>query len=157
MEIINGVVIPSALAVLLSLLLCPLSARVSRVTGAIDQPDGVRKINTVPIPRLGGLGFFTAFFIAVTPLLPSGERAIYALLSGGAVIVAAGVADDTYSISPALKLIMQIAAAAVGVSIMGIPEEYSFFGLFSISPPTVLSFIIATVRIVFSINAVTCK
>ena len=154
MEVINGVVIPSALSLLLSLLLCPVTARISGTIDAIDRPDGIRKINTVPIPRLGGLGFFTAFFISVIPLLPSGERAIYALLAGGAVIVAAGVADDTYSISPFAKLLMQIAAAAVGVSILGIPEEYSFLGIFSISPPAAVSFIIATVRIVFSINAV---
>ena len=154
MEIINNIIIPSALAFMLSLLLCPLSARLSRVTGAIDYPDGVRKINKVPIPRLGGIGFFLAFFVSVLPLLPEAENALFALLSGGAIIVAGGVVDDTYSIPPLIKFILQVAAAAVGVCLMGIPTEYSFLGLIRISPPATLSFIIATVRIVFSINAV---
>lgn len=153
-ETVNGIIIPSAMALLLSFLLCPISARLSRVIGAIDQPDGIRKIHTLPVPRLGGIGFFTAFFVSSLSLLEAAESTLFALLAGGSIIVAGGIADDAYSISPPVKLLIQISAAAVGVSLMGVPSEFSFLGLFTIALPRAISFIVATVRIVFSINAV---
>ena len=49
-------------ALALSLLLTPLVRHIATVVGAIDLPGG-RKIHTRPIPRLGGVSVFIAFFL----------------------------------------------------------------------------------------------
>ena len=53
----------SALSLIISYLLTPLTVRLSYATGALDRPDGVRKIHLNDTPRLGGLAFFLAAFI----------------------------------------------------------------------------------------------
>lgn len=154
METVIAIIIPAAMALFLSLLLCPAAARLSTVIGAIDMPDGNRKINSKPMARLGGVGFFIAFFTAAALTFDLGDQYIFTLLAGGAIIVASGVADDTHSLPPIVKLILQFAVAALAVISLGAPRDFSFLGLFSIPLPLPLGFLIALVRIVFSINAV---
>lgn len=154
MELISSLLIPAALALLLSVLLTPATIRLAGITGSIDLPDGNRKLHSLPTARLGGLGFFTAFLISV--LLSSKNLYGYhaALLTGGAVIVAGGVLDDTHNLNPILKLVLQLAAALVGVASLGIPSEFSFLGLFKIPLAAPVGLIIAVIRILLSINAV---
>ncbi len=154
MQFTPGLLIPAVLALLLSTLLTPATIRLAGITGSIDLPDGKRKLHSTPTARLGGLGFFTAFLLSVL----FSSRTLYgypaALLTGGAVIVAGGVLDDTHSLNPFAKLILQIAAALVGVASMGIPTEFSFLGILRIPLAAPLGLVFAITRIVFSINAV---
>lgn len=148
------VLIPSAMALMLSLLLCPASARLSALTGAIDMPDGGRKLNTVPMPRLGGLGFFLAFLISSLFYVSISDPTATALLAGGSIIVASGVIDDTFGLTPPVKLILQLSSAAVGVLALGAPRALSLLGIITIPLSAPLGFIFALFRTVFSINAV---
>ena len=109
---------------LISLALTPMTVPLCRVIGAIDIPDGRRKINEYPTPRLGGLGFFFAAFIILLPLAAKDAHAA-ALLAAGSLLVAGGIADDTYSLSPFFKLLIQIACAISVISFIGIPKEFS--------------------------------
>lgn len=136
-----------------TLILTPLSNRLSRITGAIDRAGDERKIHTRDTPRLGGLAIFFSFFVFSLVALPFSET-LAAILSGGALIVAAGVADDTYGIPPLPKLVLQLAAAAIAAVFLPLPTVFSVFGLIKFTVPASAAFVLAMIRIVFMINAV---
>ncbi len=155
-------IILSALSFTLSYLLTPLTARLSLTVGAIDHPDGKRKIHKSPTPRLGGLAFFFAAFSAVAffvlhegiSLSAPESGFICAILAGGALLAAGGVADDTFTLSPIGKLILQIAAAFVAVVFLPLPPYLSFFGIIRIPLSGAVGYLFMLVRMVFTVNAV---
>ncbi len=154
MENLALLLISGGAAFLLSYALSPATVKISRLIGAIDTPDGGRKINTHPVPRLGGLGFFTAFFLVSTLFLGTKNPTVSALLSGGALIVAGGVADDAGNLPPRVKLLFQIIAGTAALLIIDTPSSISFFGLFSAELPLPIGFAFSLFRIVFTCNAV---
>jgi UDP-GlcNAc:undecaprenyl-phosphate GlcNAc-1-phosphate transferase len=97
---------------LLSFLLTLAVMRFSRLTGALDFPDFGRKVNTVPIPRLGGVGFFLAFYSALALMLATSEssdmRVTTALLTFSPLSLLFGAADDLFSLPAPLKLLSQL-------------------------------------------------
>ena len=143
----------AAIAFGIAYLFTPATIPLCKKIGAIDMPDGVRKINVYPTPRLGGLSFFLACFATLIPAAAENGY-VAALLSGGAIIVAGGVADDVFDMPPKFKLFVQIAAALVTVSFIGLPEEFSFFGIFRIALVGPVGFLFVVIRLIFTINAV---
>ncbi len=143
----------AAIAFGISYLFTPATIPLCRRVGAMDIPDESRKINTVPMPRLGGLAFFLSCFIVLFPFA-SESRTVAALLSGGAVIVAGGVADDVFNVSPGIKLLIQTLAAFVTMSFIPMPSEFSFFGFFRISLSGIFGFLFVLTRLIFTVNAV---
>ncbi len=146
-------IIIAALAFALSYLITPLTIPLCKTTGAIDMPDGIRKVNTVPTPRMGGLGFFIASLIILFPFIGENDS-VAALLCSGAILVAGGVADDTFNISPKIKFFIQILAALVVIAFIGIPDEFSFLGIIRIPLFGFLGFSFTLFRMIFTINAV---
>ena len=96
-------------ALALSWLLVPLTERLARRVGAIDQPRE-RSLHRIPTPKLGGLAILAGTVTAIALFLPwvSSTRA---LIAGALLIAAVGVADDLFELGAAPKLIGQIAAA----------------------------------------------
>ncbi|MBQ5759458.1 MAG: undecaprenyl/decaprenyl-phosphate alpha-N-acetylglucosaminyl 1-phosphate transferase [Schwartzia sp.] len=98
-------------------------------TGAYDAPDA-RKVHEHPIPRIGGLGIYIAFMAAV--LLVNGiygrngeiEHGILGILAGGTVIVLVGLIDDYKNLPAKVKLLGQIAAAAVTVVLFDVRIDF---------------------------------
>ena len=141
------------LAFSISFILTPLTIPLCHALGAIDKPDGKRKINTLPTPRLGGLAFFAVFFIFAAPFATK-DRFTAAILSAGSILAAGGFADDVFNLPPRLKLSIQFASALVAISIAGIPESLSFFGIVSFKLGGVLGALIAVFKMLFTANAV---
>ncbi|MDD4599824.1 MAG: MraY family glycosyltransferase [Negativicutes bacterium] len=79
--------------------------------GAMDAPDD-RKVHTKPIPRMGGLAIYAGFVLAVLASMHV-NREIFGLLAGGTFILIIGIIDDMVQLSAKVKLLGQIAAAAV--------------------------------------------
>ena len=80
------------------------------------MPDFRRKVNSSPIPRLGGIAFFIAFFLVLTPIAAlSGVNPplLSALLCGGGMSLLFGAADDFFDLPPMVKLLSQTAVASV--------------------------------------------
>ena len=102
---------------------------------------------------LGGLAVFLTFFVFSLIALTFSET-LAAILSGGALIVAAGVADDTYGVPPLPKLALQFIAAASALSFIALPTTVSFLGIVSFPVSATVAFALAALRIVFMINAV---
>lgn len=108
-------------ALLISLLALPAIIKISNKKGWFDSIDS-RKIHTGDISRLGGIGIFLGFAIAIcicyflpeTNFFPSASS--LALLAGGfALIFITGLVDDFVNIKAIVKLIGQIIAAVLVV------------------------------------------
>jgi UDP-GlcNAc:undecaprenyl-phosphate GlcNAc-1-phosphate transferase len=102
------------------LLLTPLIRRLAVAAGAIDQP-GQRKVHQQPTPCWGGLGIFLGFAAALMVILPAvpllSRGQVHGLLAGGLVVLVVGMIDDWRGISPLAKLLGQVLAAVVAVSL----------------------------------------
>ncbi len=115
------------LATVLAFVLTPPVKKLAILIGAVDKPNH-RKVHTRLMPRLGGLSIFFGFvgaYFLLSPFLPDiKDSAIYGLIVGGSIIVLTGVLDDKYELSAKVKLIGQIAAAAVVAIPFGLRIEF---------------------------------
>jgi len=160
-EILFSIILAAA-AASLTYLLAPLTAKLSSITGALDIPDGKRKINTKKMPRLGGLSFLFSFFLCITlfllherinPVSPD-AASLFALLAGGSILAAGGVSDDVAGLNPIFKLLLQLAAAVVALAFLPLPDEFSVFGIIRIPLTGVIAYLFMLFRLVFTVNAV---
>jgi UDP-GlcNAc:undecaprenyl-phosphate GlcNAc-1-phosphate transferase len=104
-------------ALVLSLGLTPLTARLSALLGAVDHPDE-RKIHAKAVPRLGGLAMVFALAVPLLLFL-SLDRKLAGFLLGALIVSAAGLVDDIRRIPPAAKFACEVVAASVFVGISG--------------------------------------
>lgn len=120
-----------AAAALITTLACtPLAKRLAKRLNAIDYPSK-RRINTEPIPRLGGLAIFAGLCAALiveilgikllgwpAVLIPHPSMTInYPMLAlSFLIIVATGAIDDVRSLSPRKKLGGQVLAACIAAA-----------------------------------------
>lgn len=113
-------ILAAAVAMAFVIILTPAVIKLAISTGAVDKPDA-RKVHKVPIPRIGGLGIYVSFMIAVFVAVVSsnldGEslREIVGLLLSASFIVALGLVDDYKNLPAKLKLLGQILAAVIFV------------------------------------------
>lgn len=131
------------LALLVAYLATPAVRKLAIKIGAVDQPNA-RKVHKTPIPRLGGLGIYLGFMVAILLTLPL-DAQIYGVLLGATLIVVLGLIDDLVELSPKIKLIGQILAAAilvvfdVRISNITVPfEGMIFLGSYASSILTVI-------------------
>ena len=130
----------SVLAALVSYWTCRLTCR----WGVLDLPDGERKFQSAPVPRLGGVGVLAGIFAvvvvagalhAVQPLLigsdflPGGVRTVAVALAASLLFAAIGAADDITDLNATLKLGLLL-AVCVGAPLLGVaaPAIDSPFG-----------------------------
>jgi UDP-GlcNAc:undecaprenyl-phosphate GlcNAc-1-phosphate transferase len=113
-----------AIALVIALALTPVIGSLARRIGAVDEP-GERRLNTLPIPRLGGLALFFAIFIPSLALLnlTKPQRAI---LLGAAVATAVGAIDDLRGLVWWQKLTGQVLAASVTAGLGVYIDRFTF-------------------------------
>lgn len=119
----------AAAAFVTTYVLTPLAKRLAVRTDAVDYPSK-RRINTKPVPRLGGLAVFaglivgTCVALAGTRLLgwppifvphPSLAISYPMLVVSFVLMVATGAADDIVQLSPKAKFAGQLVAAGMAV------------------------------------------
>jgi len=110
-------------------LLTPLTMRLARAVGAIDQPRQ-RGLSDRETPRLGGIAIFVAAATAGAIWLPH-TRLWGGVLAAAALITLVGALDDRFDFHPAIKLAGQIAAAIIAVTVGGVDVPHvtlPFFG-----------------------------
>ena len=113
------------LTLLLSLLLSIAIRRLSLRTGVVDLPDFRRKLHTLPVPRLGGVAFFLAFYSALIAkgcLFGSFSELDSALISAGGLSLLFGAIDDFFDLLPLRKLCLQLVSASSAALLL--PEIY---------------------------------
>lgn len=103
----------------LALVLTPLAAGIGRRYGLVDVPSG-RKVHIKPIPRIGGVALFLAFF---GPFLGAlfysndligqilSEPAVLWLSAGATLVFLMGFADDIFRLHPLVKFGVQAVGA----------------------------------------------
>jgi UDP-GlcNAc:undecaprenyl-phosphate/decaprenyl-phosphate GlcNAc-1-phosphate transferase len=115
--------IPFVCGVVFSLLFSPLVRRAAFWLGAIDQP-GERRIHSVTMPRFGGPVIYLALALSLAPVvyldvfvnhLLLGRAETIPLVIAASLVLGIGVLDDCRSVSPWIKLLVEIAAAAMVV------------------------------------------
>ena len=141
------------LSIGIAALATPLILRMSRKLGLYDVPDGARKVNEEPVPRLGGIAIAAGFAAPLIGLLfytntyalelRVEHARIVSFFIGFAAILALGLYDDLRGLGAWSKLIVQCSVGVVlwagglsfeTVQIMG---ETIHFGVFSL-PMTVV-------------------
>ena len=126
-----------------------LSIRAAKRVNAYDHPDGGRKVQERPIPRLGGLAIAGAFTLIIAIGLMVTGRLGFALALGvlipALVAAAIGLADDRWHLNPYLRLSGQ---AGVGVLAWALGTRVAVTGL-----PAV-DLVITVVWVVVIINGI---
>jgi UDP-GlcNAc:undecaprenyl-phosphate/decaprenyl-phosphate GlcNAc-1-phosphate transferase len=99
-------------------LLTPVTMRLARAIGAIDEPRE-RGLSERPTPLLGGLAIFAGALVAALIWLPAGYYTQHELWHGvllaAAVITLVGALDDRFDLPPVIKLAGQVLAAVIVV------------------------------------------
>jgi UDP-GlcNAc:undecaprenyl-phosphate/decaprenyl-phosphate GlcNAc-1-phosphate transferase len=106
-----GVLWGALVAFAVVVLLTPAVGGMARRLGVVDVPGG-RRVNQLPVPRLGGLALFLGLLVPALAFLPGGHQN-RGILLGAAVAVTVGIVDDFRGLPWYAKLAGQSAAAAV--------------------------------------------
>lgn len=113
---------------LIALTLTPIVRVFAYKIGAVDVPKDNRRMHKKPMPLLGGLSIFLGFtisgllFCKITPSL-------VAAWFGGLLIIVIGILDDKYALNAWIKLLGQLASAAIAVCIGGVQIDHiNLFG-----------------------------
>ncbi len=87
--------------------------------GVIDEPDGVRKLQNVPVPLWGGVAVFVTFaslsaiaWSSLTVDLPNAGMLAAMVMIPATLIFVIGLVDDSLELSGRVKLCLQIVAVA---------------------------------------------
>ena len=110
-------IIAFVVAFVVAVALTPLTARLGRRVGAVDQPRE-RGLSEHPTPLLGGLAILAAVlvasFVVFDPTMPEAEK-FRGILAGAIIITLVGALDDRFDLPAPVKFIGQIIAATVPV------------------------------------------
>ena len=142
----------SAFAV--SYFMVPSVKRFAESVGAIDMPNA-RRINKVPVPRMGGIAIFCGFILSAILFVDLTDQ-VKGILIGSGIIALMGAFDDVYNLTPWIKLAVQIGAAVVcvacGVVVDGITNFMADGEMFFLSEP--ISILVTIIWIVGCTNAI---
>jgi UDP-GlcNAc:undecaprenyl-phosphate GlcNAc-1-phosphate transferase len=135
--------------------LTPLTARLARRVGAVDQPKE-RGLGAGSTPLLGGLAMVGGVLVASALFLdfggPTKDR-FTGILAGAVVMSLIGALDDRFDLPPAAKLVGQIAAASIpvasGVEVTNITLPFiGPVGFASLGGPITVAGLVATMNVV---------
>lgn len=98
------------IALLVSFASTPIASAIATRVGAVDKPNK-RRINQVPIPRMGGLAIYFGFLVAVLCFADIASSEIRGILLGSVMVVVLGALDDVYQLPAVLKFGAQIVIA----------------------------------------------
>lgn len=117
-------------ATLITALCIPQIIRLSRKYKLVDNPDH-RKMHKVPIPTLGGIGFFIGFIVlSLFWMIVLGNLSDFVLFIALLVLFVTGIFDDLTDMRALVKFGIQIVVALI-ISYFGFRVE-SLFGIFGI-------------------------
>jgi UDP-GlcNAc:undecaprenyl-phosphate GlcNAc-1-phosphate transferase len=163
------IVVVFVFAGLIALVLTPIVRRTVIRYGMLDTPEA-RRVNTVPVPRGGGLAVSAAFLIVAVAFLALNIAAAFvpipislaptemaALLVGGAVAAALGAVDDLRDLRARWQLLGQVllaaGAVALGISIDFIANPFGP-GVISFEDMGILAAALTIFWIVGMINSI---
>lgn len=106
------------IALIITMLVTPISKKVALKAGAIDHPKE-RGVHTEPTPLSGGSAIVFSFLVTSLLMVPLMEgfvfREFIGILVAGALITTVGFLDDVYQLSARLRIFVQIFAGLIVV------------------------------------------
>jgi UDP-GlcNAc:undecaprenyl-phosphate GlcNAc-1-phosphate transferase len=116
------------IAFAVSFLMTPVAKWIAPKIGAMDIPKDNRRMHTKAMPRFGGMAIYLGTMCSLLYFLHRNEH-LPAVLVGGTLIYALGVADDLFTLNAKLKFAFQ-AFVAVLMYFMGLRIEFitDYFG-----------------------------
>ena len=96
----------------LSAILTPIVRKISIKIGAVDEPNK-RRVNKVPIPTMGGLAIYIAFFLAIFFLQPITLETSIPIFIAATIVIITGIIDDVKDIRPSLKIFGLLVATLI--------------------------------------------
>ena len=134
-DAIGPIVVVFLAAGLIALALTPLVRRIVLRFEVVDHPEA-RRVNTIPVPRGGGLAVCAAFLLVASVFLSVNSGGTFVpipfslmpsevagLLLGGAIAAGLGAVDDLFDLRARLQLLGQIALALFAVA-LGITIDF---------------------------------
>lgn len=126
----GDIAIAFMLAFIIAFVTTPYTIKLARKVGAIDSPKDERRINTKPMPRLGGIAVIAGFVVSILYLIIImsiektinlfGEDMYYIKLIGfliGILLLGAVCfVDDSKGVHPLVKLGAQLVVAVIAVA-----------------------------------------
>ncbi len=151
MELWVRILLAVAIAFAISFAAVPVVKSFAQKMGAIDVPDGQRRVHDHPIPRMGGLAIFLGFLLSVV-LFVDITRQVRGILLGAVLIVACGAIDDVVNLRAWIKLLVQLAAAGIAVAHGVVIEVFSNPNIFSENELLILGWLAVPVTILWIVG-----
>lgn len=132
----------------------PIIVKVAKEKKLYDEPNS-RRVNTVPVPNLGGVSLFIGISLATLIGIQQNSFPEFRyIMSATIILLFIGIKDDLLNISARKKLLAQLISAIIIVSLGGlkITNLHGLLGIFEINP--VAGLIISILTIVSIINAI---
>lgn len=114
------IVLALAAAFIISFLMTPRAKKFAEAVGAVDKPNE-RRVNKVPVPRMGGIAVFTGFMLSLL-LFADVSKQVLGVILGAVIITIGGALDDIINLKPWIKLLIQIIAAVIAVRCGVMPD-----------------------------------
>ena len=163
----GDIAIAFVLAFITTFVITPYTIKLARKLGAVDTPKDERRINKTTMPRLGGLAIIAGFIVSTIYLLivlslensinlleDNNHMKLLGFLIGGLIISIVCFIDDLKNLPPVVKLLAQIVAAIVVVSLGLRIENINIPFLYKIGLPNVFSIILTIGWIIGITNAI---
>jgi UDP-GlcNAc:undecaprenyl-phosphate GlcNAc-1-phosphate transferase len=128
-DFVGPIVLVFILAALIALAVTPVVRRLMLRYEIVDRPEA-RRVNTIPVPRGGGLAVCAAFLLVAGLFLIVNQTAdivpiplsldsseVAALFLGGAAAAGLGAVDDLFDLRARYQLLGQVALAAAAVAL----------------------------------------
>src|SRR3954469_17142091 len=131
--------------------LTPVTMRLARRVGAIDEPRD-RGLAEAPTPRLGGIAICAGVLVAMLNWLPFRDE-WKAVLWAAVLIVIVGALDDIFDLPPVIKLAGQIAAAWI-VADAGAVDNFTLPFIHRVDLSQPVAVLLTIVGLVLIMNAV---
>lgn len=106
-------VLPFILAMIVTMAWLPVLVHLASKWLIVDHP-GVRKVHSVPVPRVGGIAMAMGVLIAALVTVHLQRTDIWFLAAAG-ILIAFGVMDDRFDLDYRVKLIGQLLAVGIVV------------------------------------------
>jgi UDP-GlcNAc:undecaprenyl-phosphate GlcNAc-1-phosphate transferase len=129
-----GILVSAVVAHVVALVALPRVIRFATARRLLDHPDGIRRSHDRPVPRLGGVGVFFGFAVALTAMalvqwpgfIPAGAKPVAVIVGASFALFALGLRDDLVGVPPLGKLSVQ-AATAIAVWAAGFRLDHLAF------------------------------
>lgn len=151
LELWVRILLAVAIAFAISFAAVPVVKTFATKVGAIDIPDGKRRVHDHPIPRMGGLAIFLGFLLSVV-LFADITHQVRGILIGAVLIVACGAIDDVVNLRAWIKLLVQVAAAVIAVAHGVVIEFFSNPNIFSDNELLVLGWLSIPVTVLWIVG-----